>query len=373
MKVGLDKIFNPYSFNKFDNKRQQKQYIIGSFVLGILTLGTLHGTYFGLKGIKKIYAAVRSKTLIKVNSISRKHFTSSGEDIPIDFKGRAGGFRVARGFNLRIRNDGYITADKPDLADSEVRNAKGELDNLLKSIGKFQEEKNQLNLIAEMSTVDELESKRLELEEQKDRHPAYKAPLELAEFIINNFQDAEARKQKLEEFKIENQKNKGSAEAAYEVRKSELWGLATQEYKIHLMPKDDCVEEVVEKLINEIEKNKMFGNQIVQYKLLMKDPNDHFPESDKEGGRIPRVAIYAESKESAQKILNTLTRLFPNSESLGLGAMPRLNQKVNSLIYYAQGSADIKKRAVAAGVAEELLEEDLVHFKEEVGGGVLSF
>lgn len=84
------------------------------------------------------------------------------------------------------------------------------------------------------------------------------------------------------------------------------------------------------------------------------------PQLDDEEKPLPRIVLYAENKKAAQAILNKIYNAFPNANELGEDLTPRYNQKVNNLIYYAQGSADIK---TASSGAKELFEEDMVHFK----------
>jgi hypothetical protein len=125
------------------------------------------------------------------------------------------------------------------------------------------------------------------------------------------------------------------------------------EYKIHLMPRLSEMGHVVEAIQEAIYNDPEFSDSVAQYKVL----KDNFDENknikkdelilDRNGQIFPRIAIYADNKQSAQKILDKICELFPDQAKLAQGSpqedvTPRYNVKVNELIFYAQGSADIK-------------------------------
>lgn len=167
---------------------------------------------------------------------------------------------------------------------------------------------------------------------------------------------------------LENICKKGNKEEIAKLpEKQELIKLNTQEYKIHLMPKHEDMGRVIKKLVDELESDPVLKNHVAQYKVMVgaKDDPKSILKFDDRKGYYPKIVIYAESKEAGEAILNSVYNLFKeDAEKIGDPSIaPRYNQKINSLIYYAQGSADIKNAAKNAGIVDQLFEEDLVHFK----------
>jgi hypothetical protein len=75
----------------------------------------------------------------------------------------------------------------------------------------------------------------------------------------------------------------------------------------------------------------------------------------------PQFVIYTEGKENAQKIVDILYKNF--EKTLGLNVTPRYNEKVTSLIYFAQGQG--KDKAKYSFLFEQ---PDMVYFKANVTG-----
>lgn len=139
-------------------------------------------------------------------------------------------------------------------------------------------------------------------------------------------------------------------ESQDEVDKDDREILVSQ-YKIHLMPKWKDLPNTIMKLFETIKKNSQLQNAIGHMKcsVLNIDLTDNY------GQVVPRIVIYAaDGKENAQLILDTVYALFKNQE--GAGQTPRFNQKVNDLIYFAQGDADVKMR----------LEDKFLETKEKI-------
>lgn len=139
---------------------------------------------------------------------------------------------------------------------------------------------------------------------------------------------------------------------------------AASEYKIHLMPKAECSDQVLSTVLNHFRQNPHLKDYLAQYKVLFKDPatQDFLTTS---GDRIPpRIVLYAESKEAAQAILDAMLQIFPQdvAEELGCDLTPTFNVHVNPLVNYAQGTTSIKKKAVDRKV-DTFLEPDHIHFK----------
>lgn len=159
--------------------------------------------------------------------------------------------------------------------------------------------------------------------------------------------------------------------------KKELLELNAQEYKIHLMPKKEKMNEVLARLVAKFENDPELKGHVVQYKALVgqkidteKRP-DPFTDKDKGSDEYyPRIVIYTESKTAGEAVLNAVYSLFKDdAEELGdKDFSPRYNKQINSLVYYAQGSGSIKNAAKEAGVADQLFEKDLVHMKGKAPG-----
>jgi hypothetical protein len=142
---------------------------------------------------------------------------------------------------------------------------------------------------------------------------------------------------------------------------------AVHEYKIHLMPSEEYSEEVVRKIVDELRNNPDLRNQVAQFKVLLKNSEQQFPEnfSEDEIEAPPRIVLYAESKEAAQAILDAMRKVFSDEDAklYGCDVTPRLNFQVNELIFYAQGTSGIKDKARKLGIDDQFLEPDCIHFK----------
>jgi hypothetical protein len=97
----------------------------------------------------------------------------------------------------------------------------------------------------------------------------------------------------------------------------------------------DVLDEViiVLRLYELIQKDKDFSDALKTFKIIINPyrTNDTI---------YAKVVIYANGKENAQKILNTIYAKFKNTA--GLGIAPRFNAKVTDLIWIAQGDGDYK-------------------------------
>ncbi len=112
-----------------------------------------------------------------------------------------------------------------------------------------------------------------------------------------------------------------------------------QNYKIHLMPKQADVVKCVIMLIEELQRNKKLRQLITTFKVrqsiddkdLMRRPHEI----------MPRIVIYPTAgKKEVQEALDIIRSLF--KEMQGIDVTPRYNQKVTSLVYFAQGNGDHK-------------------------------
>lgn len=165
----------------------------------------------------------------------------------------------------------------------------------------------------------------------------------------------------------------GNPNKIAEIPKNErLLFLNAQEYKIHLMPKPEKMKEVISRMIELFDNDPDLKYQITQYKVLIGEKNN--PASitceDASEGYFPRIVIYTESKQAGKSVLNAIYNAFKDdAEELGEKDMrPRYNKKINSLIYYAQGSGGIKNNAKDSGISGEIFEKDLALFKGQYPG-----
>ena len=113
--------------------------------------------------------------------------------------------------------------------------------------------------------------------------------------------------------------------------------LNLEDYKIHLMPKKEDLQSTIWKLLKQTEHDPELINLIADFKFIKK-----FEKFDKnEDYNMAIIVIYATSgKTNAQRLLNKIYSLFKDQD--GLNIKPRWNEKVTSLIYFAQGHGDQK-------------------------------
>lgn len=133
--------------------------------------------------------------------------------------------------------------------------------------------------------------------------------------------------------------------------------LAVQNYKIHLMPKTEDMPLILVRLLEEIKKNASFASSLDTFKIKTAFEK----QVDSQGNVMPLVVIYPKSgKQNAQVALNTLYNLFKDVH--GLDKVPRYNQKITDLIYYAQGDADYKNKAELKDYFEQ---PGMIHYKSD--------
>lgn len=109
-----------------------------------------------------------------------------------------------------------------------------------------------------------------------------------------------------------------------------------QEYKIHLMPKEDPTIIIV-KLLQALKNDPELQSLIAAFKVIAADTIFR-------GDTVyPIVVMYPTSgKANTQKALNKLYAVFKNDS--GLGVPPRYNAKVTDLIWIAQSDSHIKSK-----------------------------
>lgn len=108
-------------------------------------------------------------------------------------------------------------------------------------------------------------------------------------------------------------------------------------YKIHLMPNNEDIVPIIEGLLQGLVDDAGLQKAISHFKIREK--------TDQIGGEdglcFPIFVLYLNAgKESAQYALNAIYGLFKDMK--GRDITPRYNEKITSLIYYAQGDGDYK-------------------------------
>ncbi len=122
------------------------------------------------------------------------------------------------------------------------------------------------------------------------------------------------------------------------------------EYKIHLMPKNENdLYEIVKMLASQLKENQEFANKLLGFKFKYNLDFDKPIEqqlTNSKNEAMPIVVIYPRwDKQNAQFVLDSVYNLFKDMP--GLGIKPRYNEKINNLIYYAQGAGDHKSDYLA--------------------------
>ena len=119
-------------------------------------------------------------------------------------------------------------------------------------------------------------------------------------------------------------------------------------YKIHLMPKDNNFMAVTINLLKAMQKNHVLQQTISNIKIKPVFEVDINGTKDTLYGLtkddlldVPKIVIYIYGgKADAQRALNEIYTIFKNEE--GVNRSPKYNEKVTSLIYFAQGNRDDK-------------------------------
>ncbi len=145
-------------------------------------------------------------------------------------------------------------------------------------------------------------------------------------------------------------------------KNSDLQALRTllaANYKIHLMPFDEDIVPVMATLLAQIKQDAKLQQSISYFKI--RAYTDQI-KRDSDNTYLPIFVIYTHgSKEAAQYTLDSVYALFKNQR--GLEITPRYNQKITSLIYYAQGDGDFKKDQFA-----DYYEQDRIHYRADFEG-----
>lgn len=144
-------------------------------------------------------------------------------------------------------------------------------------------------------------------------------------------------------------------------------------YKIHLMPQPGQLQNILETLMRAFIDNQELRLLVSEFKVSRKFVELASRESvsheqalaalAQDDYYMPALIIYPQNgKEHAQRVLDIIEELFDGVQ--GLDVVPRFNQKVTSLIYYAQGNGDDK----IYDHLKSYYEDDLIHFKSDFTG-----
>ncbi len=114
---------------------------------------------------------------------------------------------------------------------------------------------------------------------------------------------------------------------------------AANQYKIHLMPPDDKVEDVVLRLAWQYKNNKQLQDAAQGFKVTC------LPNRIEQAHRVAKIVIYVEGgRDAAQSVLDTMYDIFSDMHSYGRGYVPRFNQQVTNFLFFAQGHGDNKAK-----------------------------
>lgn len=131
-------------------------------------------------------------------------------------------------------------------------------------------------------------------------------------------------------------------------------------YKIHLMPKDEDVDEVLLRIFDAVEKNDDLRTNICSMKICY-DALEIL-----EQRHFPIIVIYVEiGKNAAQYVLNAMYNLFKDFAHKGAGWAPQYNYRVNDFLFFAQGDRDNKNNDSYQSLFEQ---PDMIYYRSDLGG-----
>lgn len=128
-------------------------------------------------------------------------------------------------------------------------------------------------------------------------------------------------------------------------------------YKIHLMPFDEDIVSIIRSLLMRVSRDVKLQKALGYFKIAAKTDRITFP-----GRTMPIMVLYPHaSKDAAQYLLNSVYDLFKDVQ--GKNVAPRYNERVTSLIYFAQGDGDYKNDFYAG-----YYEPDRVYYRSDFEG-----
>jgi len=159
----------------------------------------------------------------------------------------------------------------------------------------------------------------------------------------------------------------GSARHAF-LEGTKPWVPIISLYKIHLMPRDNKLENAAIKLSKLIQNNPELKDAINVFKIIpMYEQFQKILEArgDK-SAQAPKIVIYVMSKAKTQTVLNKIYENFKDWP--GVGREPSFNEKVTDFIFFAQGDRVDKINY------PDLFEKSGVYFRPDiVKGEILDF
>ena len=149
-----------------------------------------------------------------------------------------------------------------------------------------------------------------------------------------------------------------------------------QEYKIHLMPKDEDFLQAILDLCHEIKINPILQETISSVKvkkIILESDKEYQKEVDQKAKHagsqaiwqdVPKIVIYiGNGQVAAQKALNEIYRIFKDRP--GIGRTPRFNAKITNFIYFAQGDRTEKYKPSNQQYFEQ---PKMIYYKRDVTG-----
>lgn len=109
-----------------------------------------------------------------------------------------------------------------------------------------------------------------------------------------------------------------------------------EQYKIHLMPQTADIPTYTSKVLNIIKNDQKLRDNVLEVKATVCYPEKLYVECDS-----PKIIIYIRGRENTQYALNQIYKEFKNEK--GCTESLAFNEKVTSLIYFAQGNRDEKE------------------------------
>ena len=144
-----------------------------------------------------------------------------------------------------------------------------------------------------------------------------------------------------------------------------------KEYKIHLMPKDEDLERVIKTLLYYTKQMPQLRKAIAFIKIkpvlddyveLLKAAYQGLPFPQSDNWKIPKIVIYiGGGKKLAQQALDIIYDIFKDWR--GCDRAPGFNERVTSMIFFAQGNRNDK---VAPGLISFYEAPDYVYFRPDV-------
>ncbi|PKN03218.1 hypothetical protein CVU75_03355 [Candidatus Dependentiae bacterium HGW-Dependentiae-1] len=133
-------------------------------------------------------------------------------------------------------------------------------------------------------------------------------------------------------------------------------------YKVHLMPRDEDLFAITDRLFQALKENPDISAAIPLLKYMA------LKEADLQKSGVPKIVIYiTQGKEAAQKVVNFIHTLFKDTHGCGLA--PAYNEKISDLIFVTQGDRDRKNEIKNRKDLDPIFEQpDMVYYVADFTG-----